>query len=84
MMGSPLLRIKNIEKTTAFYERFGLQINKKYQNENGDILLELGIRHASGHVDRSRPLVILHHDPNARYAPRHSAGLFHSCNTCPR
>jgi catechol 2,3-dioxygenase len=75
-MGSPVLRVKNIEKVSAFYERFGLQINKKYQSKNGDILYELGLRRRTGHA-RPQSLVILHHDPNARYAPRHSAGLFH-------
>lgn len=76
-MEPPVLRIKNIEETITFYERFGLQIDNKYQNKNGDILFELGFRHGIGHADEHRPLVILHHDPNARYAPRHSAGLFH-------
>ncbi|HET7149169.1 MAG TPA: VOC family protein [Candidatus Nitrosopolaris sp.] len=77
-MGSPVLRVKNIEKVSAFYERFGLQIKRKYQNEKGDILFELGFRHGTNdHADRLQPLVILHHDSNAKYAPRHSAGLFH-------
>jgi catechol 2,3-dioxygenase len=82
-MEPPVLRIKNIEEVTTFYERFGLQINKKYQNKNGDILFELGFRHGTGHADEHRPLVILHHDPNARYAPRHSAGLFHFATLVP-
>ena len=76
-MGSPVLRVKNIEKVSAFYERFGLQIKRKYQNENGDLLFELGFSHRTDHIDTLQLLVILHHDPNAKYAPRHSAGLFH-------
>jgi catechol 2,3-dioxygenase len=76
-MGSPVLRIKNIGKVTAFYERLGLQISKKYQNENGDVLFELGFRHGTDHTDTMQPLVILLQDPNASYASGHSAGLFH-------
>ncbi|MGB8034797.1 MAG: VOC family protein [Nitrososphaeraceae archaeon] len=77
-MWPPVLRVKNIEKVSSFYERIGLQINRKYQNEDGDILFELGFRHGTNdHADRLQPLVILHHDPNAKYAPPHSAGLFH-------
>ncbi len=76
-MGSPVLRVKNIVKVAAFYERLGLQISKKYQNENGNILFELGFRQGTDYTDTMQPLVILHQDPDARYAPRHSAGLFH-------
>ena len=76
-MGPPVLRVKNIERVSAFYERLGFQIDKKYQNKNGDILFEPSFRHGTDHTDRLRSIVILHHDANAKYAPRHSAGLFH-------
>jgi len=76
-MGPPALRVKNIEKVLAFYEKFGLRINRKYQSENSGTLFELGFRHRTDHADRLRSLVILHHDPNTKNAPIHSAGLYH-------
>jgi len=30
---SLVLRVRNIDKVSAFYEKVGLQLNEKYQNE---------------------------------------------------
>ena len=78
-IGSPVLRIKDIDKVLAFYETVGLQVNRKHQKERGNILFELGFKYAVDYADKSlpRPLVILHYDPYAKSQSRHSAGLFH-------
>lgn len=78
-IGSPVLRIKDIDKVLAFYETVGLQVNRKHQNNRGNILYELGFKYAVDYADkpRPRPFVILHYDPNAKSQFRHSAGLFH-------
>lgn len=67
-IGSPVLRIKDIDKVLAFYETVGLQVNRKHQNNRGNILYELGFKYAVDYADkpRPRPFVILHYDPNAR------------------
>ena len=60
-IGSPVLKIKDIDKVFAFYERVGMQVNRKRQNERGSILYELGFKYAVHHADRPRlrpPLVI--------------------------
>ncbi len=84
-IGSPVLRIKDIDKVLAFYERVGLQVNRKHQNERGNILYELGLKYAVHHDCKPRPgpLVILHYDPNAKSQSRHSAGLFHFAMLVP-
>jgi catechol 2,3-dioxygenase len=78
-IGSPVLRIKDIDRVLAFYETVGLQVNKKHQNERGSILYELGFKYAADYADKPgpRPLVILHYDRNAKSQSLHSAGLFH-------
>jgi catechol-2,3-dioxygenase len=76
-VGTPVLRVRNIDKVLAFYERVGLQINRKYPNKNGDLLYELGFKRDFYHTNKSTPLLIIHFDPNAKNQSRHSAGLFH-------
>jgi catechol 2,3-dioxygenase len=80
-VGSPVLRVKNIDKVLAFYERdLGLQVNKKYQNDNnGNPVYELGFKDDvsfSGN-ESPLPLLILQYDPNVKNASPHSAGLYH-------
>ena len=76
-VGTPVLRVRNIDKVLAFYERVGLQINRKYPNKNGDLLYELGFKRDFYHTNKSTPLLIIHFDPNAKNQSRHSAGLYH-------
>lgn len=75
-IGSPVLRVKNIDKVSAFYERVGLQVNRRYQNVKGNQLYELGSKLGTHHVDKL-PLVILLYDPDAKNHSPHSAGLYH-------
>jgi len=75
-INSPVLRIKNIDKVLAFYERVGLQVSRKYQSDTDNVLYELGFNHAVYQAD-NLPLIILHYDPNAKSQSRHSAGLYH-------
>ena len=68
-VGSPILRVKNIDKVLEFYERdLGLQVNQRYQNENDSSVYEIGFKNA--HSDT--PLLMLQYDPNAK-----SPGLYH-------
>lgn len=39
-----MLRVRYIDKVLAFYERVGLQVNRKYTNRNGDLVYELGFK----------------------------------------
>ena len=73
---SLVLRVRNIDKVSAFYEKVGLQLNKKYQNENSNLVYELGSKQGFNNANKP-PLVILRSDPNAKNAPLSSAGLFH-------
>ena len=73
-IGSPILRVKNIDKVLEFYERdLGLQVNQRYQNENDSSVYEIGFKNA--HSDT--PLLMLQYDPNAKSPSRRSAGLYH-------
>jgi catechol 2,3-dioxygenase len=79
-IGSPVLRVKNIDRILGFYEeRLGLQVNRRYQagDDDGggdDLVCELGSKQKSM---SNEPILILHHDPNAKNAPLRSAGLYH-------
>jgi catechol 2,3-dioxygenase len=75
-VSSPVLRVRNIDKILAFYEKtLGLQVKRRYQDDNdGNAVYELG----SVQIDYpEESLLQLHHDPNAKNAFPHSAGLFH-------
>jgi catechol 2,3-dioxygenase len=76
-VGSPVLRVINIDKILAFYENgLGLQVNNKYQNHDddaGNLVYEIGFKH----LYSDKPLLLLHHDPHAKNASQRSAGLYH-------
>jgi len=74
-IGSPVLRVRNIERVSAFYERIGLLVTKKYQEDN-NLIYEFGTRRKFSTSDKL-PLVILQNDPEAKNASQRSAGLFH-------
>ncbi len=79
-IGPPLLRVRNIDTTIAFYENsLGLQVNRRYQdNSDNAILYELGFKHkVSSSYD---PLLILKHDPNARKTVLHLFFIYAVCN----
>jgi catechol 2,3-dioxygenase len=76
-VGTPVLRVKNIDKVLAFYERVGLQVNRKYPNKNGDLVYELRFKRDLYNTNKSTPLLKIHFDPNAKNQSRHSAGLYH-------
>ena len=79
-IGSPVLRVKNIDRILRFYEeRLGLQMNRRYQVGDDDgggdnLVCELGSKQKSM---SNESILILHHDPNAINAPLRSAGLYH-------
>lgn len=76
-VGSPVLKIRNIDKILTFYEKkIGLDMNKKYHNDNDDLMYELSSKYVP-FSDKRLPLLILQHDPDARGATPHSAGLYH-------
>ena len=76
-VGSPVLKIRNIDKILTFYEKeVGLGINKKYHDDNDDLMYELSSKYVP-FSDKRLPLLILQHDPDARSATPHSAGLYH-------
>jgi catechol 2,3-dioxygenase len=82
-IGSPVLRVKNIDRVLLFYQKgLGLHVNRRYQDGEDD----------DEHVDSDNleydlafkqkflsdePILILHHDPDAKNAPQRSAGLYH-------
>jgi catechol 2,3-dioxygenase len=76
-VGSPILRVMNIDKILAFYQSgLGLQVNNKYQihdKDAGNLVYEIGFKY----MYSDKPLLLLHHDPNAKNAPQRSAGLYH-------
>ena len=74
-LGSPVLRVRDIDKIVMFYEtKLGLQIKRRHQDDYGNAVYELGFVH----IDYPEgSLLQLHHDPNAKNASPHSAGLFH-------
>jgi catechol 2,3-dioxygenase len=74
-VGSPVLRVRDIDKIVMFYEtKLGLQVKRRHQDDYGNALYELGFVHIDYPEDS---LLQLHHDPNAKNASPHSAGLFH-------
>jgi catechol 2,3-dioxygenase-like lactoylglutathione lyase family enzyme len=42
-IGSLVIRVRDIEKVSAFYERVGLRLHKKYQNDDNKTMYEFGI-----------------------------------------
>jgi catechol 2,3-dioxygenase len=86
-IGYPVLRVKNIDRVLAFYEKgLGLQVNKRYHQDvhHGNLVVcELGFKHKRLSSDKlpppssSSPLLMLRHDPNAKNPSAHSAGLYH-------
>ena len=83
-IGLPLLVIRDFEKVLNFYERYlDLQSVKEYPDRHGNLLYELYFRHDSSSLN-NLPLLLLQHDPDARTASPHSAGLFHFAILLPR
>jgi catechol 2,3-dioxygenase len=78
-IGSIVLRVKKIERVLDFYQKyFGLQLNnKKHRYDNNNPAYELSFEHLASSDTTMSPLLILHHDPNARNASPSSAGLYH-------
>ena len=76
-VGSPVLKIRNIDKVLTFYEKeVGLRMNKTYHDDNDDLMYELSSKYVP-FSDKRSPLLILKHDPDARDPTPHSAGLYH-------
>jgi catechol 2,3-dioxygenase len=78
-IGCPALRVRNIDKALAFYEKsLGLQVSRRYNMDdgNGDLVCELDVKHRSS-IPVNGPLLIIQHDPNAKSVSQNSAGLFH-------
>ena len=75
-VGSPVLRVSNIDKILEFYEKkLGLQVKRRHKEDNdGSLICKLGFNDV-GQTEES--LLQLQHDPNAENASPHSAGLFH-------
>jgi catechol 2,3-dioxygenase len=74
-VGSPVLRVRDIDKIVMFYEtKLGLRVKRRHQDDYGNAVYELGFVHIDYPEDS---LLQLHHDPNAKNASPHSAGLFH-------
>jgi catechol 2,3-dioxygenase len=85
-IGSPVLRVKNIDRILLFYEKgLGLHVNRRYQDGDdddggsgsGSDNLEYKLGFKQKFFSSDEPVLILHHDPNAKNAPLHSAGLYH-------
>lgn len=76
-IGNPLLVVKDFDKVLNFYERhLDLQSVKKHHVRHGNRMYELYFKHDSL-SSNNLPLILLQHDPDARIASPHSAGLFH-------
>jgi catechol 2,3-dioxygenase len=74
-VSSPVLRVRDIDRIVAFYEtKLGLQLKRRRQDDYDNSIYELGFVHID-YPEES--LLQLHHDPNAKSASAHSAGLFH-------
>ena len=78
-IGSIVLRVKKIKRVLDFYQKyFGLQLNnKKHRYDNNNSAYGLNFEHLTSSDTTMSPLLILHHDPNARNAFPSSAGLYH-------
>jgi catechol 2,3-dioxygenase len=75
------LRVRDIDKTLVFYEKkVGLQTKKRDQDNDGNLVCELGFRDSD---ENEEPFLQLHHDANAKIASSHSAGLFHFAMLVP-
>jgi catechol 2,3-dioxygenase len=76
-IGPPLIVIKDIDKVLMFYERYlDLQSVKESLDHHGNVTYKVYFRHDSPDSNEL-PLVLLQHNPDARSASPHSAGLFH-------
>jgi catechol 2,3-dioxygenase len=78
-IGSPVLRVKNIDKVLNFYEKnLGLRVSRMYHTNdgNGGLVCEVDVKHRSS-ISTNGPLLILQHDPNAKNVSQNSAGLYH-------
>jgi catechol 2,3-dioxygenase len=78
-IGCPVLRVRNIDKVLAFYEKnLGLQVSRRYHSDdgNGILVCELDVKDRSS-LSINGPLLIIQHDPKAKNVPQISAGLFH-------
>jgi catechol 2,3-dioxygenase len=78
-IGCPVLRVRNIDKVLAFYEKsLELQVSRRFHmhDGNGDLVYELDVKHRSS-LSVNGPLLIIQHDPNAKSVSQNSAGLFH-------
>jgi catechol 2,3-dioxygenase len=76
-IGPPLLLVKDFDKVLNFYERYlDLQSVKEYPVRHRKSVYELYSRRDSP-SSNNLPLLLLQHDPDARIASPHSAGLFH-------
>lgn len=75
------LRVRDIDKTLVFYEKkVGLQTKKRHQDDDGNLVCELGFRDSD---QNEEPFLQLRHDANAKIASSHSAGLFHFAMLVP-
>lgn len=76
-----VLRVRDIDKTLVFYEKkVGLQTKKRDQDDDGNLVCELGFRDSD---QNEEPFLQLHHDANVNIASSHSAGLFHFAMLVP-
>ena len=69
-IGCPVLKVRNIYKVLAFYEKnLGLHVSDRYHIDNGkgDLICELDPKHGPS-LSNKGPLLILRHDPNAKNA----------------
>ena len=63
-VGSPVLRVRDIDKIVTFYEtKLGLQVKRRHQVDYDNAVYELGFVHIDYPEDS---LLQLHHDPNAK------------------
>jgi catechol-2,3-dioxygenase len=86
-VGSPVLRVRNIDSVLKFYERsLGLHVIKIHQNHdqadgsNDNLVYELGFNQD---LLSYESILKLHHDPNAKNTSLHSAGLYHFAIVVP-
>ena len=76
-IGPPLLLVKNIDRELGFYgEYFDLQPIRKYQDDHGGFIYDLGFRHLLSSYE-NLPLISLQHSPDAKIPSPRSAGLYH-------
>lgn len=74
-VGSPVSRVKNIDKVLTFYEKdLSWNVTKKYYNDDRTLIYELSFQHPPSLLKNRH---ILKSDPNAMIASHCSAGLYH-------